>query len=174
MAKVSFTKLGLKVNQEVNKIVINEQEIEVKQYLPINERLALISNVLNDSYDGTNYPNWVKIDMMTELAIVEAYTNISFTEKQKEDKCKTYDLLKGSGALKAIIDAISVDEYVVVVDGIHVMAQAIYDQKNSAVGIMEAISTDYSNLNLDASIIQEKLTDPTNLTLLKDIMAKLG
>ena len=69
MAKVNFTKLGLKVNQEVNKIIINEQEIEVKQYLPINERLALISNVLNDSYDNANYPNWVKIDMITELAI---------------------------------------------------------------------------------------------------------
>ena len=174
MAKVSFTKLGLKVNQEVNKIIINEQEVEVKQYLPINERLMLISNVLNDSYDNANYPNWVKIDMITELAIVETYTNISFTEKQKEDKCKTYDLLKGSGALKAIIDAIPVDEYVVVVDGIHVMAQAIYDQKNSAVGIVETIVNDYSATEMDASAIQAKLSDPENLGLLRDILTKLG
>lgn len=174
MAKVSFTKLGLKVNQEVNKIIVNEQEIEVKQYLPINERLMLISTVLNDSYDNANYPNWVKIDMITELAIVEAYTNISFTEKQKEDKCKTYDLLKSNGILKTIIDAIPVDEYVVVVDGIHVMAQAIYDQKNSAVGIVEAIVNDYSATEMDASAIQAKLSDPENLGLLRDILTKLG
>ena len=174
MAKVSFTKLGLKVNQAVNKIVINEQEIEVKQYLPINDRLALISEVLNDAYDGANYPNWIKIDMLTELAIVYAYTNIAFTDKQKEDVCKLYDLLKSTDVMKTIIDAIPVDEYVTIVDDIHVMAQAIYDQKNSAVGIVEAITNDYSNLDLDANTLREKMADPETMTLLKDIMTKLG
>ena len=42
MAKVSFTKLGLKKNEEVGILHINEQDIEVKQYLPINEKLELI------------------------------------------------------------------------------------------------------------------------------------
>ena len=36
MAKVSFTKLGLSKNQEVKIVEYNEQNIEVKQYLPIN------------------------------------------------------------------------------------------------------------------------------------------
>ena len=39
MAKVSLTKLGLKVNQDAKSIEFNEQIIEVKQYLPINEKL---------------------------------------------------------------------------------------------------------------------------------------
>lgn len=174
MAKVNFTKLGLKLNQAVKTITVGEQEIEVKQYLPINDRLALISEVLNDSYDGANYPNWVKIDMITELAIVYAYTNIAFTDKQKEDICKLYDLLKSTGVMKIIIDAIPVDEYVTIVDDIHVMAQAIYDQKNSAVGIVETIVNDYSAIDMDASAIQAKLSDPESLGLLKDILTKLG
>ena len=41
-------------------------------------------------------------------------------------------------------------------------------------GILDTISTDYSNLNLDASEIQKKLSDPNNLTLLKDVLTKLG
>ena len=38
MAKVSFTKLGLKTNQEVKTIEWNEQIIEIKQYLPIEKK----------------------------------------------------------------------------------------------------------------------------------------
>ena len=41
MAKVSLTKLGLKVNQDIQIIDFNEQDIEIKQYLPVNEKLML-------------------------------------------------------------------------------------------------------------------------------------
>ena len=41
-------------------------------------------------------------------------------------------------------------------------------------GILENISTDYSNLNLDASAIQQKLADPENMELLRSILSKLG
>jgi hypothetical protein len=41
-------------------------------------------------------------------------------------------------------------------------------------GILDAISTDYSNLSLDASEIQNTIADPDNLALLKDVLTKLG
>jgi hypothetical protein len=41
-------------------------------------------------------------------------------------------------------------------------------------GILDNISTDYSNLNLDATEIQKKIGNPENITLLKDVLAKLG
>ena len=44
MAKLSFTKLGLKLNQEVVEIHHNDQIIEVKQYLPVNDKLELLVN----------------------------------------------------------------------------------------------------------------------------------
>ena len=46
MAKIGFTKLGLKPNNEIVNIKFNEQNIEVKQYLPVEEKLELITNVL--------------------------------------------------------------------------------------------------------------------------------
>ena len=76
MAKVSFTKLGLKMNQEVSTIEFNEQVIEVKQYLPINTKLELISNVINMSADENNFANSVKVSIFTTLEILYAYTNI--------------------------------------------------------------------------------------------------
>ena len=41
-------------------------------------------------------------------------------------------------------------------------------------GILDTISADYSNLDLDATKIQKKLADPNALALLKDVMANLG
>ena len=56
MAKVSLTKLGLKVNQDIKNIEFNEQIVEVKQYLPVNDKLELISNVINLAHDEIILP----------------------------------------------------------------------------------------------------------------------
>ena len=41
-------------------------------------------------------------------------------------------------------------------------------------GILNTISKDYSNLELDATKISEKLSDEKNLGLLKEVVTKLG
>ena len=174
MAKVSLTKLGLKVNQETKAIDFNEQTIEVKQYLPINDKLELISNVINASHDDNNFANPVKVSVFTTLEIMYAYTNINFTDKQKEDPTKLYDMLMSSGLVTAVINAIPEPEYHEVLCGVSDSIDAIYTYRNSILGILESMSEDYSNLNLDAGMIQQKLSDPDNMTLLKDILAKLG
>lgn len=178
MAKVAFTKLGITKNSieiENKKIIWNEQEIEIKQYLPVQEKLELISNVVNLSLsEDTSFANPVKIEVYAALEIIFAYTNVSFTEKQKEDTSKLYDLLNKSGFIDAVCSQIPEEEYNFIFDGITESIESIYKYKNSVVGILDTISADYSNLNLDATEIQQKLSDPDNLTLLKDILTKLG
>ena len=174
MAKVSLTKLGLKVNQDIKNIEFNEQTIEVKQYLPINDKLALISNVINASADDNNFANPIKVSVFTTLEILYAYTNINFTEKQKEDPTKLYDILISSGFVAEVIRAIPEEEYHEVICGVSDSIDAIYTYRNSMLGIMESISTDYSNLDLDATEIQKKLGNGENIDLLKEILTKLG
>ena len=174
MAKVSFTKLGLTKNQEVKIVNWNEQDIEVKQYLPINEKLTLISNVLNNAHDENNFSNPVKVNLFTALEIMYAYTNINFTDKQKEDPVKLYDLLSGSKLYDKIVENIPVEEYLEVMNGIDETIDAVYTYRNSVMGILDTISNDYSNLNLDASEIQKKLADPENMELLRSVLTKLG
>ena len=174
MAKISFTKLGIKLNQDINNINFNNQTIEVKQYLPVNEKLELISNVINFSADDNNFANPVKIELFTVLEILYSYTNINFTEKQKEDPTKLYDIVVSSGLVEAVLDAISETEYNTLIDGIWDSVNAVYSYKNSVFGILDTISTDYSNLNLDATEIQQKLADPENMGLLRQVMTKLG
>lgn len=174
MAKVSLTKLGLKINQDIKTIKFNEQTIEVKQYLPVNDKLELISNVINASHDENNFSNPVKVSVFTTLEIMYSYTNINFTDKQKEDPTKLYDMLISSGLVAVVINAIPEAEYHEVLCGVSDSIDAIYTYQNSIMGILDNISTDYSNLNLNASEIHKNLADPNNMALLKQILTQLG
>lgn len=177
MAKISYNKLGV-TKDELNKVQTveyNDQTIEVKQYLPIAEKSELITRVLNNSVDeNTGYYNLLKLDMNLGLEIVYAYSNISFTEKQKEDPMKLYDMLNASKVLNLIIGLVPDGEFYYLNKTTHEMANNIVAYRNSVMGIMEAISADYSNLDLDATDIQKKLNDPDNMALLKDVLTKLG
>ena len=174
MAKVSFTKLGLKKKEEIKNITINDQVIEVKQYLPISDKINIITNVIENSADDNNFANPVKVEVFANLEIMYAYTNISFTDKQKGDPTKLYDLLEENGVIAEVIAAIPENEYALLLGWIDETIEAFYTYRNSVMGIMEQISTDYSNLSLDATEIQQKLADPQNLELLKNVMTKLG
>ena len=174
MAKIGFTKLSLKRKNEVKTITINNNQIEIKQYLPVNEKLDLIARVINGAHDQNNFPNPIKIEVIGTLEMIMAYTNISFTEKQKEDIPRLYDLLEENGIIKDIISQIPEDEYNFIIDGINKTVDAVYTYNNSVLGILEAVSKDYSNLDFDATQIQKKMADPENLKLIKDVLTKLG
>jgi hypothetical protein len=81
MAKLAFTKLGLALNKTIKTINYNGQEIEIKQYLPTTEKLELIANVLNAVMDDNYFVNPMKVSVYSVIAIIENYTNISFTPK---------------------------------------------------------------------------------------------
>lgn len=174
MAKIGFTKLSLKRKNEVKTITINNNQIEIKQYLPVNEKLDLIARVINGAHDQNNFPNPIKIEVIGTLEMIMAYTNISFTEKQKEDIPKLYDLLEENGIIKDIISQIPEDEYNFIIDGINKTVDAVYTYNNSVLGILEAVSKDYSNLDFDATQIQKKMADPENLKLVREVLTKLG
>ena len=174
MSRVPFTKLGLKKKEEIKNITINDQVIEVKQYLPISDKINIITNVIENSADDNNFANPVKVEVFANLEIMYAYTNIGFTDKQKENPTKLYDLLEENGIIAEVIAAIPENEYALLLGWIDETIEAFYAYRNSVMGIMEQISADYSNLSLDATEIQQKLADPQNLELLKSVMTKLG
>ena len=175
MAKVAFTKLGLKKKDEVKNVDLNGVTIEVKQYLPVNDKLDLISRVLNASHDqSANFANPIQLEVIGTIEIIMAYTNLSFTEKQKEDYAKLYDLFEENGIIDLIIAEIPEREYNYIIDGVNETADAVYKYQNSVLGILESATKDYSNLEFDASQIQNMLADPSNISLVREVLSKLG
>lgn len=169
MAKLSFNKLGLKPNNEIKTFEFNEQIIEVKQYLPVEEKLELINNVLQLSWDENNFPNPMKIQVYTALGIIEKYTNLNFTEKQKENSIKLYDLMYGNGLLTLVLNVIPTHEQNDILNNIEKIIKTIYEYQNSILGILDVISKDYNSIDFDLNSIVQKITDPEALATLKQL-----
>ena len=188
MAKVAFSKLNLKKNTDVRILKWNDLDIEIKQYLPIEDKLNLVSKIINDSVDDNGYYNTARVFIYKVIHITEAYTNISFTEKQKEDVFGLYDKLISSGFWKKLhvnwmypkdtedqdVNYIPFDEVDEVFWWVDDIIANIYKYKDSVVGILDTIQSDYNNLNFDSEQIRKNLSDPDNLALLKDTLTKLG
>ena len=73
-----------------------------------------------------------------------------------------------------ILEAIPAEEYNFISQTTWQIIEGIYRYNSSAMGIIESIVNDYSSLDFDATEIQEKIGDPNNLKLLKQILSKLG
>lgn len=179
MAKVPFSKLQACINgSDCQNFYCNrageEVRYEVKHYLPIKEKLELVSKIINQSVDDNGFYNPMKVKLYTVLEVVYAYTNLSFTDKMKEDPFKLYDILVSTGIFADIVAVIRENDWKEIQENVWTIIDNIYKYRNSAMGILENISKDYSNLDLDASEIQQKLADPENMQLLRDVLTKLG
>lgn len=176
MAKVSFSKLGLTKNTNIKNIEYNGQNIEVKQYLPINDKAIVASNVLNYTIGNgtTRFINPLQVEVYTLLQIIEKYTNITFTDKQREDPAKLYDLIVSSKLWELVFEKIDKDDYAAMISYINKSVEAFYNYYNSIYGILDNINKQYETMNLDAAEIQKKLDNPESLSLLKEVLEKLG
>lgn len=179
MAKVPFSKLQAKVNGEVTQnfyhnLAGEKVYYEVKHYLPLAEKLELVSRIINNSIDNNGFYNPMRVKLYMTLEVVYAYTNLSFTDKMKEDPFKLYDILVSTGIFADITNIICEKDWAEIQDNVWATIKNIYAYKNSVMGILDTVSSDYNNLNLDASEIQKKIADPENMELLRNILTKLG
>lgn len=176
MAKPTFAKMNLKLNSEPKVITLYDQEIEIKQYIPIEDELELIGDVINqeEASDSNKFLNIIKLKMFFDLEVVFYFSNIVFTDKQKENLPKLYDLLDYNSVIEEVAAAMPEGLYEGLWNDTLNMADRIYEQTNSAFGILDSISTDYSNLNLDIDGLRDKLANAENLDIVKDVVTKLG
>lgn len=107
---VSFTDLNLELNREVKTFDFNDIKIEVKQYIPFEDKYDLISIALQESFENGHF-NVAKLDMYLHLYIVYMYTNIEFTQAQKEEPWRLYDLLLKNGIFDAVVANMDQEEY---------------------------------------------------------------
>ena len=173
MAKLKFSKFKFE-SPEVKTITFQGQEIEVKTYLPINEKLVLVGNVINNSADDLNFYNVGKLKLFFTLEVILNYTNITFTDKQKEDVCKLYDNIVSSGLYSAVMEAIEDKDVEFCQTVLEDTVVSIYKYNNSLLGVVDALSQKYDVSKINLKEISEQLKDPNTLPFLKEIMGKLG
>ena len=174
MANITFNKLNLKMKEEIKTIKFNEQEIEVKQYLPIQDKLNVMFNAISKTEDENRFFNPVKLECYCTLEIIYAYTNIKFTDKQLEDEGKLFDLMEENGLFDMIFSAIPEEESEFIMDSCEKAAEAIYKYSNSAMGLIEHIVAQRDALSLNLDNFIETIQDPATRETIKALLTQFN
>ena len=152
--KVSYANMKLKTNTTVNTFEFCGQKIEVLKYLPAADKYDLLMITLQKSLEGNIY-NEFKLNLYFELNLVYMYTNISFTEKQREDEFKLYDTLRSNGFFELFYEALDDKEYEELFDQIAELKATMEKNKNSVAGIISNIIEDLpANAEAAAKIVE--------------------
>ena len=153
MAKVSYANLKLKTNTSVKTFSFEGQEIEVKQYLPTEDKYDLIMITLQNSHE-INIFNSLKIDFYFHLNIIYLYTNLSFTEKQKENEYKLYDTIVSSGLLALVLEHIPESEYTFLLEHLEEVKKSLIEANLSISTMVQSIINDLpTNARAAAEIV---------------------
>lgn len=175
--KINYKEIGKEpdFNNTVCRRVVDDKEILIKTWLPTHDLLQLISRIVNRSVDEHDYCNPCRVKIVSEVEMVLACSNVEVPDYENADVCEIYDYLYAN----EIIDAVTVATketglWWMVMDSVNEVVDSVYKYSNSARGIIRGITSDLENVQFDAEAIQEKLGNPENLALLKDILTKLG
>ena len=174
MVKVSLTKLNKIKSLDPIDIKIGEETISVVQYLPLEKKLAIMQNIIEQAGNNEEgFYNIVKLTVFYTIEMLRAYTNISFTEKQLEEPQKLYDIIVLNNIWETVKDSIPEKERDYIWDNTCALAREITEYNHSALGILNLLSNDYDNLSLDTTDMANKLSNVDNLKMLREILTKL-
>lgn len=164
--KVSYANMKLKTNTAVNTFEFCGQKIEVLKYLPAADKYDLLMVTLQKSLEGNIY-NEFKLNLYFELNLVYMYTNISFTEKQREDEFKLYDTLRSNGFFELFYEALDDKEYEELFDQIAELKATMERSKGSVAGVIANIIEDLpANAEAAAKIVEN--FDPSQFQAVVD------
>lgn len=174
MAKVSLIKITPIKSGEIKEVEINGEKVQVRQYLPTAEKIALTERVLAGAFDESNRYSMFRLNILMEIEIIKTYTNFNITEKQMENIPNLYDLLILNNIIKQVNENIPDEELIELRDKIYDEADNLEHYLNSLMGIMKTITQDYENTKLDVDETMAKLDNPNALKTVKEILDKIG
>ncbi len=102
---MEFNKFNIKMPNKTKTIKINDIEIKVKQYLPISEKINLVQIALQQSLQDGVYNDGL-LTAYFHTYLVMFYTDIEFTDEEKQDILSLFDIFDSSQVLNTIIGAI--------------------------------------------------------------------
>ena len=173
---IDFDSLVVDKPQEIKTIKINDIDVEVKQYLPIEEKKNFVMKILQQALDSpVHYVDPIQIDIIMTLETLNFYTNIEFNEENAKDIFELYDIVEQQGIIDKVVGVIPEFEYSFLQESVKESLEAYYKYKNSILGILENVNQDYSNLNLDVDELQNKISESSeDLSFLREVMEKMG
>ena len=109
---------------------------------------------LQKSEESSGAYNEFKLNVYFDLNLVYMYTNISFTEKQREDELKIYDNLKSNGFFEQFYQAMEETEYSELFELLNTIKKTDMEYKTSVGAIVNKLVEDLpANAEAAAKIV---------------------
>ena len=153
---MNYKDLNLHVDKDIYCIEIQGKKINIKKYLPVRDKKDLIEITLQKAEQADGTYNEILIDMYFHLHLIYLYTDIEFTEEDREDEMKLYDELESNGILERIVNKIPDEEYEILMDYLKTTRKEISSYKHSAAAMVQKLIVDLpKNAEAAAKIVQE-------------------
>ena len=107
---MNFSELELKINDKVRTLKFKNKDIKVKQYLPIQDKLNLIQIALQQSLDEGIYNDGL-LTAYFHTYVVMFYTDLEFTEEEKQDVLTLFNLMDSENLIGSVIELIPQSEF---------------------------------------------------------------
>lgn len=154
----SLKDLNLHRNTDTSVCVINDQQITIKHTIPLQDKIDLIQITLQKSEEDGIY-NELKLDAYFALHYIYLYTDIEFSDEDREDELALYDVLNDNNVFEQILAAQADEEG----------GNAEYDYLFETLQVMKELSLDYKNTA--AAVLQKIIQDlPANAQAAKEIV----
>ena len=168
---LNLDKISYQDKIENNEMTYDGQNFIVRSWIPMEDKLALIGNIINASIDDNTFYNPARLHIFYVMNMVKEYTDIDFKEM---NIMYAYDLLDVSGLWDIIEKYIDENEINFIKQNIKETITNIYAYKNSVLGMIDAMNQKSEDLKVDGEALQKVIGDPENLTLVKQILDNLG
>lgn len=171
---INFKDLNLETKIETVSVKVNNAtDLQVRTYLPIIEKAALLEYVVNHAIDQeTGRFSPIRVELFYSLAVAHWYADIIFEDDVKA--LEAYDALETNGIFDAIAGAIPEDEVQFLTDMVDSTVKDIADFNSSLAGIIQTASRDAEGLNGTITDILEKIENKQGIENLSEIKNVVG
>lgn len=132
---MEYKELGLSKKTELKEFNWEGNKIYITKYLPIESKYDIVMITLQESLEDKIY-NPIKLDMCFHVNLVLMYTDLVFTDEEKQDISKLYDEMKSTGFLNEFLKHIDEEEYKEMQEDIENISQLLMKYNMSAAGIL--------------------------------------
>jgi hypothetical protein len=159
--KIAFSGFKLKVPKTYAEFKFGDKTVQVLKYLPVQEKEDIIEVAYQKAIVKSSF-NPILFNIYFLLNIVYSYANLTFTDEQRKDEKKLYDMLDSSGLLNKIFQAMESTEVTFFYENVNAYVQRRLAEDYSAVGLF---NNTVGAFNTFTKIISEKFSNVDEATL---------
>lgn len=149
-----------------------EITLDLKTYLPINEKVQLISFVVDNAIDeSTGCFSPVRLNVYYSIGVLIYYCGLDIEDI---NVVETYDLFEKLGIFNAVLSEIPEEERQFMEDLLDNTVEDIARYNHSAAGIIHSMTNDAGNLSDSLQDILAKIKDREGLEVLSEIKNVVG